>query len=113
MSDMALELITHPLTANSWKKQPTTPNVVSSSELLPSRSTPYISLIPSFSYLSTYTIIGGMVGLVYGYEIAEKKRYNVLITPAYVADLNYGYMIWGGFTGMMIGSITGRIINWL
>ena len=113
MSDVALELIAHPLTTNSWKTQPGISNIVRSCGELPSRSSPYLSLVPSFSYISPYTIIGGMVGLVYGYEIAEKKRYNVLITPSYVADLNYGYLLWGGFTGMMIGSITGRIINWL
>lgn len=113
MSDMALELITHPLTGNSLKKQPDTSNLVRSSDVLTCRSSPYFSLIPSFSYASTYTIIGGMIGAVYGYDLAEKKRYNVLITPEHVADFNYSYVILYGFSGLLLGNITGRLITWL
>lgn len=81
--------------------------------LFQGRSGPYFSLLFHNSCASSYTIIGGLIGTVYGYEIGNTKRYNVLITDKHIADLNYSYLIVGGAIGMSIGSIIGNIIKWI
>lgn len=113
MSELALEMITEPLIKKTLKPNINTTNIPPRQNVLTCRSGPYLSLIPSLSYVSTYTLIGGMIGAIYGYDIAEKKRYNVLITSRYAADLNYGYIICYGFSGLLVGGITGRLIAWL
>ena len=97
----------------SWQIPTITTNVFRNYGDITCRSSPYFSLIPSFSYAPTYTMIGGLIGSLYGYEVAKKQRYNVLISTKYIADLNYGYVMWGGLSGLLLGKLTGHLITWI
>ena len=47
----------------------------------------------------SYHIIGGVLGSFVGHEYALSRRYNVFITSKYVADMNYGYLMYGSVSG--------------
>ena len=63
-------------------------------------------------YLSPYSLAGGVLGGLWGYNIAKRRRHNCLITTNYIADFNYGYVFWGGIIGACLGGVTRRLIIW-
>jgi len=79
--------------------------------ILANKYIPSLPLRPTL-YLSPYSLVGGVLGGLWGYEIAKRRRHNCLITTKYVADFNYGYVFWGGVLGACLGGVTRKLIIW-
>ena len=67
----------------------------------------YIIIPMSYSY----HIIGGVLGSFVGHEYALSRRYNVFIASKYVADMNYGYLMYGSVLGVLAGGVFGQLIK--
>ena len=79
--------------------------------LLAKKHIPSLPLRPTL-YLSPYSLVGGVLGGLWGYEIAKRRRHNCLSTTKYVADFNYGYVFWGGVVGACLGGVIRKVVIW-